>query len=104
MENKIEQLKKELKKEREKALDNANSEEEIIELWKQDKRQGIPNNKKQLFCAGCRNNEYNFGLGGAKQCWSLKSAKLKEMDIYPSLNSVEKIKMIKLSCYEKRYN
>lgn len=27
-------------------------------------------------CAGCYNEEYNYGLGGAKQCWSLESAEL----------------------------
>jgi len=27
-------------------------------------------------CRGCYNDEYNHGLGGAKECWSLKTAKL----------------------------
>ncbi len=27
-------------------------------------------------CEGCYNNDYNHGLGGAKECWSLKEAKL----------------------------
>ena len=31
---------------------------------------------KKSDCAGCYNNEYNHGLGGSKQCWSFKTAKL----------------------------
>jgi len=27
-------------------------------------------------CAGCYNDEYNRGLGGAKECWSFASAKI----------------------------
>lgn len=27
-------------------------------------------------CAGCTDDVYNHGLGGAKECWSLKSAKM----------------------------
>ena len=27
-------------------------------------------------CSGCYNDEYNHGLGGAKECFSLKSAKM----------------------------
>lgn len=28
-------------------------------------------------CAGCYHDEYNRGLGGAKECWSFKTAELK---------------------------
>ena len=28
------------------------------------------------YCMGCYNNDYNHGLGGAKECWSLKDARL----------------------------
>ena len=27
-------------------------------------------------CTGCYNNDYNNGLGGAKECWSFKDAKM----------------------------
>jgi len=27
-------------------------------------------------CVGCYNNDYNYGLGGAKECWSLADATL----------------------------
>ena len=27
-------------------------------------------------CSGCYNNDYNHGLGGAKECWSFKDAKI----------------------------
>lgn len=32
--------------------------------------------KSKSMCAGCYNNDYNFGLGGSKECWSFKSAKI----------------------------
>ncbi len=28
-------------------------------------------------CNGCYNNEYNFGLGGSKECWSCEKAEVK---------------------------
>ena len=31
-------------------------------------------NKKN--CAGCYNNDYNHGLGGANECWFFKDAKI----------------------------
>lgn len=27
--------------------------------------------EKLKYCSGCYNNDYNSGLGGAKQCWSI---------------------------------
>lgn len=27
-------------------------------------------------CIGCYNNDYNSGLGGSKECWSFKDAKM----------------------------
>jgi len=27
-------------------------------------------------CAGCYNDDYNHGLGGSKECWSFKDAKI----------------------------
>jgi len=32
--------------------------------------------EKKTHCSGCYNNDYNFGLGGAKECWSLDTMKL----------------------------
>ena len=32
---------------------------------------------KKSNCSGCYNNDYNFGLGGSKECWSFKTATLK---------------------------
>lgn len=32
--------------------------------------------QKKTHCAGCYNDVYNHGCGGAKQCWSLDSMKL----------------------------
>jgi len=32
--------------------------------------------KSKRMCVGCYNNEYNFGLGGAKECWSYEDAKI----------------------------
>lgn len=29
-------------------------------------------------CNGCYNNDYNFGLGGSKECWSFSSAKIEK--------------------------
>ena len=31
---------------------------------------------KKENCEGCYNDEYNYGLGGAKECWCFKTAKL----------------------------
>ena len=30
---------------------------------------------KKQDCTGCYNNDYNYGLGGAKQCWSYDESK-----------------------------
>lgn len=32
--------------------------------------------KSKEACSGCYNDDYNRGLGGAKECWSYKSAKI----------------------------
>lgn len=29
-------------------------------------------------CAGCYNEEYHYGLGGSKMCWSFESAKIEK--------------------------
>ena len=33
-------------------------------------------NKIKSMCSGCYNNDYNNGLGGAKECWSFKDAEI----------------------------
>lgn len=34
-------------------------------------------------CSGCYNDDYNRGLGGAKECWSFKDAKIvSKLDIH----------------------
>jgi hypothetical protein len=30
--------------------------------------------KSKAMCVGCYNDDYNHGLGGAKECWSYESA------------------------------
>jgi hypothetical protein len=32
--------------------------------------------KRKRYCSGCYCNDYNHGLGGAKECWSLADAKV----------------------------
>ncbi len=57
---------------------------------------------KKDMCSGCYENEYNFGLGGAKGCWNFKDAKVVDKIAYPNLNCTEaqreKYKKT-LSCY-----
>ena len=98
----IQQLKAELKKAKREALKNAKTKQEVIDIWRQDKRIGIPKECKRLFCNGCRQNYYN-GIG-AKECWSLDSAKLKQRKIYRSLDSTQPDEVITLSCYTKKYH
>ena len=40
------------------------------------KGKGCENVMEKSKCDGCYNDEYNRGLGGAKQCWSLEDAKI----------------------------
>lgn len=54
-------------------------------------------------CAGCHNNVYNHGLGGAEQCWSLSSAKIewrKEVHVDQVPPWDQKAKRVP-SCYRK---
>lgn len=57
-------------------------------------------------CCGCESNPYNNGLGGAKQCWCLESARLimrKEVHVDQSPPWNQKPKLLP-SCYRrKRY-
>lgn len=100
----IQELKNELREAKEKAYKNAKTKKEVIEIWEQDKRSGIPKECKRLFCSGCRQNFYNCGGGGVKECWGLNKAKLKEREIYSTLNSIKPDKVITLSCYTQEYH
>ncbi len=78
---------------------------EIIKKWQKDKRRKLSLEEKTEFCYGCRQNFYNGRNElGIKQCWSLKSARLKEREIYDSLSSVKPRKVIALSCFIRKYN
>lgn len=55
---------------------------------------------KKSMCSGCYCNNYNYSLGGAKECWSFKTAKVVNKSVYRDINSTNKIKVKKtLSCY-----
>jgi len=59
---------------------------------------------KKEKCSGCYNNDYNYGLGGAKECWCFEDAKLiwrKEVHIdqVPPWN--QKAKLLP-SCYRRQ--
>ena len=58
---------------------------------------------KKANCSGCYNNDYNHGLGGAKECWLFDSAKLimrKEVHIHQRPPWDQKAKRFP-SCYHK---
>ena len=61
---------------------------------------------KKKHCLGCYNDDYNRGLGGAKECWSLERAKFK-MRKRVHINHVPPWKQkptMMLSCYtESKY-
>ena len=98
----IQELKNELKEVKKEAFKNAKNKQEVIDIWQQDKRSGIPKECKRLFCYGCRQNYYNGQ--GAEECWCLDGAKLKPRKIYQSLNSTQPDEVITLSCYTKKYH
>jgi len=57
----------------------------------------------QKHCAGCYNDVYNHGCGGAKECWSLKTAKLilrKEVHINQRPPWTQKARQFP-SCYRR---
>lgn len=59
---------------------------------------------KKINCNGCYCNEYNYGLGGSKECWSFKSAKIvwrKEVHIDEVPPHTQKAKRFP-SCYHKQ--
>ena len=58
---------------------------------------------KKENCRGCYNDEYNYGLGGAKECWCFSTAKLifrKEVHIDQTPPWNQKAKKFP-SCYRK---
>lgn len=60
--------------------------------------------KTKELCSGCYNDDYNYGLGGSKECWSFKSAKvIKRITIHinqsPPYNKDHAED--KMSCYNK---
>lgn len=99
--NKIAELKRQLKEEKKKAFENAKSCEDVVDIWKEDKRVKIPKEAKKLFCWGCRMNYYNGK--GADECWSLNKAKLCKMKVYPSLDSTKPNEEYRLNCFVKKY-
>lgn len=53
-------------------------------------------------CSGCYCDQYNYGLGGAKECWMFKTAKVVDKIAYPNIHctSAQRKKYKKtLSCY-----
>jgi len=55
---------------------------------------------KKEMCYGCYCNDYNYGLGGAKECWSFKNAKVVDKEAYRDIYSTKRVKIKKtLSCY-----
>lgn len=58
--------------------------------------------KSKSMCVGCYNDDYNHGLGGAKECWSFEDAKvIDRLQIHinqmPPYDKKSTLKM--LSCY-----
>lgn len=98
----IKELKSKLRFAREKAFRDARTKAEVIEIWEQDKRCGIPKSAKMLFCSGCRQNFYNGREEG--DCWSLSKAKMKRRKIYASLDSTKPDKVVTLGCFVKQYH
>ena len=97
----IQQLKWELKQKIIERMENAKSREDVLQIWNEDKRMGIPKECKRMFCNGCRQNYYNGQ--GAKECWNLGSAKLKKRKIYKSLDSTKPEDVVTLNCYTQQY-
>ncbi len=59
--------------------------------------------KSKAMCDGCYNNDYNNGLGGAKECWSYPEAEIKQrMAIHVSQPPpYDKNFKPMMSCYRK---
>lgn len=76
------------------------TKQKVIDKWLKDKRRKIPESDKKAFCPGCRQNWYNVNM---KVCWHLAKSKLKEREIYASLDSVKPDKVVTVSCYIQKY-
>lgn len=61
--------------------------------------------KCKSLCNGCYNQDYWFGLGGAKECWSFKGAKvIKRLAIHVDQRPPYDVKnsQYMLSCYTRK--
>ena len=59
---------------------------------------------KKANCSGCYNDNYNHGLGGAKECWCFKTAKMiwrKEVHVDQIPPWRQKARMFP-TCYSKQ--
>jgi hypothetical protein len=57
-------------------------------------------------CAGCYNDDYNHGLGGATECWSYSGAKLisrkpVSIDDVPPWNRFQHTPVLMPNCYQQ---
>ena len=60
--------------------------------------------KSKSLCAGCYDDEYNHGLGGAKECWSYETARIvKKLEIPIELRPPYDLSSAKdfFQCYRK---
>lgn len=61
--------------------------------------------KSKDMCAGCYNDDYNHGLGSAKECWSFETAEVeKRLHIPVDRPPPYDVKQAKdtMSCYRKQ--
>jgi len=66
---------------------------EIIKTYKTIK-------PKKSMCSGCYCDDYNYGLGGERECWSFKDAKVVDKSVHRDIYFTKKFKVKKtLSCY-----
>lgn len=57
--------------------------------------------EKLKYCIGCRDNFYNGNNPyGIKECWLLKSARLKWREIYLRLEDIRPTRIKTLSCFQ----
>lgn len=62
-------------------------------------------NKSKEACSGCYNEQYHYGLGGAKECFSYESAKIVDkiavgVDEMPPFDKARARPM--MSCYTRQ--
>ena len=95
-------MKNEIKNKIARAFKEAKTKQEVIDIWEQDKRVGVPTEAKRMFCSGCRQSWYNRHEEGG--CMYLKKAKLKQRKIYPTLDSTKPDDVVTLNCYTQEYH